>query len=54
MGTEYNVEEWMGHLRIKANECGYKERGRMLKEKIINGISDEEIMMKIIRELTAT
>ena len=32
----------MGHLRIKANKCGYKE-----KKQFINGINE------IIRELTA-
>ena len=26
-----NAEEWMGHCRIKANECEYKEEDRRLK-----------------------
>ena len=31
----------MGHLRIKANECNYKEHDRWLKEQFINGINDD-------------
>ena len=40
--------EWMGQIRLKATECGYKIRCRGLKEQSINGISDEEMMTKII------
>ena len=43
-----NVEEWMGCLRIKANECGYKENDRRLKEQFKNGKNDDDIMIKII------
>ena len=38
-----------GQLRLKANECGYKERDRRLKEQFINDVSDKVIMMEIIR-----
>ena len=24
-----NAEEWMDHFRIKANECGYKEKTKI-------------------------
>ena len=26
-----NAEEWIGHLRIKVQECWYKEKSRRLK-----------------------
>ena len=42
-----------GHLRIKANEYGYKEKDRKLKEQFIDGINDNDMMTEIIRELTA-
>ena len=44
-----SAEEWMGHLRVKANECEYKERARMLKEQLINGIGDNDMMAKIMK-----
>ena len=47
------AEEWMGHLRIKVNEFGYNKRDRKPKEQFTNGISDEEMMTKIIRQFTA-
>ena len=42
----------MGHPRIKANGCKYKEKDRRLKEIFINRISDKHIMIEIIKELT--
>ena len=42
------AEEWMGHYRIKANVCEYKERDRTLKEQFINGINNCEMMTEII------
>ena len=33
----------MEHLRVKANECEYKDRYRRLKEQLINGINHDEI-----------
>ena len=33
-----STEEWMDHLRIKPNECNYKEHDKELKEQFINGI----------------
>ena len=47
-----NAEEWMGRIRLKVIECSFKERDRRLKEQFINGISNEEMMTKIIREVT--
>ena len=41
----------MGHLRLKANECGYKQKIRF-KVQIINSISDMEMLNEINRELT--
>ena len=29
-----NAEEWMDYLRIKANECGYKEKAKRFKRAI--------------------
>ena len=43
----------MGQLRLKANECGHKEGYRRIKEQFVNSISDEEMMIEIIREPTA-
>ena len=43
----------MDHLRVKADECGYKQRYRKLKEQFINGINNDEKMTEIIKELTA-
>ena len=42
----------MGCLTVKINECAYKERDRMLKEQLSNGINDDEMMTEI-KELTA-
>ena len=33
--------------------CDTKEKGRWLKEQFLHGMSDEEMMIEIIRELTA-
>ena len=41
---EENAEEWMGHLRIKANKRKYKERDRRLKEQFTNRINDDDVM----------
>ena len=41
MEQSENAEEWMGHLRLKANEYGYKETRRKLKEKFIHNINDD-------------
>ena len=41
----------MGCLRVKASDCEYKEKERMLKEQLINGINDDYMMTEIIREL---
>ena len=38
--------------RIKTNECVYKEIERRLKEQCKNGIKDDNMMTKMIRELT--
>ena len=37
-----------GHLRIKEYECKNKEKDRILKEKLINGINANQIMTEII------
>ena len=43
-----NAEEWKSYLRIKANECKYKEIDRGPKEQFINGINNREMMTEII------
>ena len=54
LSTDENesAEVWMDHLRIKANECNYKECVRQLKEQFINGINDEIMTAEIMKELT--
>ena len=47
-----NAKEWMGHLRIKTNKCGYQQEDRRLKEQFINGIKHEDVMAEIMRDLT--
>ena len=41
-----------GTPRRKANECGFKEKYKMLKEQFIIDINDEDMTAKIIKELT--
>ena len=53
MRKNENAEEWMDHLRIKANEYSYKEKDRKFKEQFPNGINDY-MMTEIIMVLTAT
>ena len=48
-----NAEKWMGNLRVKADEYEYKERDRRIKDQFINGINDDEIMIEIIKGVTA-
>ena len=43
----------MCRLRIKDTECTYKENDRRLKEQLINGINNQVMTAKIIKELTA-
>ena len=45
-----NAEEWISHLRIKANKGGYKEKNSKLKEQFINGIRDDDMMTEQIYE----
>ena len=47
------AEEWMGQLRIKANECNYQKCDRQLKEQLINGINDKGMTSEIIKEIIA-
>ena len=39
----------MGNLRIKANECVYKDKDRRIKEQFINSMNDDDMMAEIIR-----
>ena len=39
-----DAAEWIGCLRVKANECEYKEKDRRLKEQFINGINNYDMM----------
>ena len=45
-----SAEEW--NLKIKANECKYRDGDRRLKEVFINRINDHEMITEIIQELT--
>ena len=38
----------MDHLRIKANNCSYKEKDKSLKEQFINDIMDDDIIAGIL------
>ena len=42
----------MDCLRVKVNQCEYKEKDSRLKEQFINGINDIYMVTKIVRELT--
>ena len=46
-----NAEEWMGRLRIAAEECNYKKM--WLKEQFIHGLNDNEMQTEIMCEHTA-
>ena len=48
-----SAEEWIGHLKIKANECSYNWCDRQFKKQFINGTNDEMMWSEIIKELTA-
>ena len=42
----------MSRLRTAVIECKCKEVNRQLKEQVINGLNDNEILMEVIRKLT--
>ena len=48
-----NAREWMGHLRMKANKCSYREKHIRLKEHFINGIHNDDMITEVIRKLIA-
>ena len=54
MRTTENTEEWIGHLIIKWNECGYKEKYKGLKEQFIICINENDMMTEVINDLFAT
>ena len=47
-----NANELIDCLRLNANECKYKERGRRLEEHFINRINDDDMLTEIIKELS--
>ena len=47
-----NADEGMGYIRIKTNECKYKEKDRRLKEQFIYGINYIEMVREIIHKLS--
>ena len=47
-----NADKWMVHLRMKANECKYKEKDRRQKEQSINGINSDDRNYTRIDQLT--
>ena len=42
----------MDRLRTEVVKCSYKDIDRQLKEQLIHGLHDEEMLVEIIRELT--
>ena len=46
-----SAEEWMGHVRVKANEYEYKQRDRRLNEQLINRSNDDKMIIEVIKEL---
>ena len=42
----------MGRLWLLVIECSYKEVDRQLKEQLIHGLNDTEMLGEIIKELT--
>ena len=42
----------MDHMGIKTKQCGSKEIDSRLKEQFIGGINDNDIIHKMIKELT--
>ena len=47
------TDEWMGYLIERANKSKHKEKYRKLKQQqFINGINDQTVMIKIIKEST--
>ena len=42
----------MGKLRIAPTECNYKEIHRQLKKQFIQGLTDSDMSIEIIKELT--
>ena len=47
-----SAQEWMGELNIKAIDCKCQKYDGRLEKKFINGLNDESIIAKIIKELT--
>ena len=45
------VQEWMGRLRTRAAECQYKEYNRLVTEQFINGLNDNGMLNKILKEV---
>ena len=47
-----NTKEWMRRLRIAVEECNDKEIYRQLKEQLIHGLNDDNMLINIIHELS--
>ena len=43
----------MRRLRISVAECSYKEVDRQLKEQLVHGLNDNDMITEIIYKLTA-
>ena len=43
-----NAKEWIGYLKVKANEFRYKKEDKRLKEQFINSINDGDMIPDII------
>ena len=44
----------MGRIRAMATECNYKELDEQLKEQIIHGLNESDMLAEIIRQLAKT
>ena len=42
----------MCYLKIKANDCCYKEEGSRLKDQLINSINNNDMMIEVNKEPT--
>ena len=52
--TKENAEEWMGRVKLAVVEYNYREVGGQLKEQFVHWLSNNEMLIEIIRELTKT
>ena len=47
------AEELVSCVTVKATDCKYKDKDSKQNEQLVNGINDQAMIMKVIKELTA-